>query len=156
MNPVKSWVCKHRPPCTTSNHMQNCVYASVCIFLQEVPLFPLESQRDPYPQRACCSLTYRIRKHGAVFCPPWCGGEGWGREWRQGRLQVWVLLTNKHHCSALWKQINHQDLKKLSPRNALVLDSKHIFFHQVNISRKCSQALSVREKEKKLGARLKK
>ena len=54
------------------------------------------------------------------------------------------------------KHINHQDLKKLSPRNALVLDSKHIFFHQVNISKKCSQALSVQEKEKKLGARLKK
>lgn len=30
------------------------------------------------------------------------------------------------------------------------------FFHQVNISRKSSQALSVQEKEKKLGARLKK
>lgn len=44
------------------------------------------------------------------------------------RLQVWVLLTNKHHCSALWKQINHQDLKNPSPQNAPVLDSKHIFF----------------------------
>ena len=67
--------------------MQNCVYASVCIFLQEAPLFPLDSQRDPYPQRACYSLTYRIRKQEAVSSalPDVEGGwrGGGGRNWTE-------------------------------------------------------------------------
>lgn len=78
-----------------------------------------------------------------------------GIEWR--RLQVWVLVTNKHHCSALWKQINHKDCKNPYPRNTIALDSKHIFFHQVNIiSRMSCKALSAQEKEKRFEARLKK
>ena len=143
----KFWVHEHGGPCTTSNHMQKYVHKSVCTSLQEVPLFPSYPQKESWLQIAPCSLTERIRNLRTGTSPP--SSLMCSRVKQRGageRLQVWVLLTNKHRRSALWKQINHQDLQNPSPCNAPVLDSEHIISpHQVNISRRSDQALSVQE-----------
>lgn len=73
----------------------------------------------------------------------------------EGGLQVWVLLSNKHRCSASWKPINPQDWKNPSPGNAPVLDGKHIFFPPSQHFQKEQPTLSVQGKRTEAWSKIK-